>query len=142
MVPHVLASRPSKTSTPQEREIARSHLLRNIALLGGAILASQDTQGRPSLGWLADDRRQRLATDAGRTAKQLTGTAKRAGKGVVKEAKRTGRGVAKEARRAAERAAKDAQHATKSVTRDLKVAGSDALTHVAGAQRRLEHALS
>ncbi|MHB1007793.1 MAG: DoxX family protein [Propionibacteriaceae bacterium] len=142
MVPHVLASRPSKTSTLQEREIARSHLLRNVALLGGAILASQDTQGRPSFAWLADDRRQRLATDAGRTAKQLTGTAKRAGKGVVKEAKRTGRGVAKEARRAAERAAKDAQHAKKAVTRDLKVAGSGALSQVAGAQRRLEHALS
>jgi uncharacterized membrane protein YphA (DoxX/SURF4 family) len=131
MVPHVIASRPSKGSTAEEREIAKSHLLRNIALLGGAILASLDTQGHPSLAWLADDRRQRLAGDAERTAKHLTGSAKR-----------TGRGVAKKARRAAERAAKDAQHAKKSVTRELKLAGSEAKSQVAGAQRRLEHALS
>jgi uncharacterized membrane protein YphA (DoxX/SURF4 family) len=142
MVPHVLASRPSKAATAEEREIAKSHMLRNVALLGGAIIAAQDTQGRPSIAWLADDRRQRLTTDAGRTAKQLSGSAKRAGKGVVKEAKRTGRGVAKEARRAAERAAKDAQYATKSVSRELKLAGTEAKSQVAGAQRRLEHALS
>jgi uncharacterized membrane protein YphA (DoxX/SURF4 family) len=142
MVPHVIASRPSKNSTAEEREIAKSHLLRNVALLGGAILASLDTQGRPSLAWLADDRRQRLATDAERTAKHLTGTAKRTGQGVVTEAKRTGRGVAKKARRAAERAAKDAQHAKKSVARELKLAGVEAKSQVAGAQRHLEHALS
>ncbi len=131
MVPHVIASRPSKGSTAEEREIAKSQLLRNVALLGGAILASLDTQGRPSLAWLADDRRQRLAGDAERTAKHLTGSAKR-----------TGRGMAKKARRAAERAAKDAQIAKKSVTRELKLAGSEAKSQVAGAQRRLEHALS
>lgn len=131
MVPHVIASRPTKGSTAEEREIAKSQLLRNVALLGGAILASLDTQGRPSLAWLADDRRQRLAGDAERTAKHLTGSAKR-----------TGRGVAKNARKAAERAAKDAQHAKKSVTRELKLAGNEAKSQVAGAQRRLEHALS
>ena len=131
LIPHVIASRPTKNSTAEEREIAKSHLLRNVALLGGAILASLDTQGRPSLAWLADDRRQRLAGDAERTAKHLTGSAKR-----------TGRGVAKSARKAAERAAKDAQHAKKSVTRELKLAGSEAKSQVAGAQRRLEHALS
>jgi uncharacterized membrane protein YphA (DoxX/SURF4 family) len=131
MIPHVMASRSSKGSTSEEREIAKSQLLRNVALLGGAILASLDTQGRPSLAWLADDRRQRLAGDAERTAKHLTGSAKR-----------TGRGVAKSARRAAERAAKDAQHAKKSVTRELRLASSEAKSQVAGAQRRLEHALS
>ena len=131
MIPHVMASRSSKGSTPEEREIAKSQLLRNVALLGGAILASLDTQGRPSLAWLADDRRQRLAGDAERTAKHLTGSAKR-----------TGRGVAKSARKAAERAAKDALHAKKSVTRELKLAGSEAKSQVTGAQRRLEHVLS
>ena len=131
LIPHVIASRPTKNSTAEEREIAKSHLLRNVALLGGTILASLDTQGRPSLAWLADDRRQRLAGDAERTAKHLTGSAKR-----------TGRGVAKRAHKAAERAAKDAQHAKKSVTRELKLAGNEAKSQVAGAQRRLEHALS
>jgi len=131
MIPHVIASRPTKNSTAEERQIAKSLLLRNVALLGGAILASQDTQGRPSLAWLADDRRQRLAGDAERTVKQVTGTAKR-----------TGRGVAKKARRAAEQAAKDARRAKKSVARELTLAGHEAKAQVAGAQRRVEHALS
>ena len=130
MVPHVIASRPLKSSTAEEREIAKSHLLRNVALLGGAILASLDTQGRPSLAWLADDRRQRLAGDAERTAKHLTGSAKR-----------TGRGVAKKARKTAERAVRDAKVAKRSVTRELKLAGGEARSQVVGAQRRLEHAL-
>ncbi len=131
MVPHVIASRPSKGATSEERQIAQSHLLRNIALLGGAILASLDTQGRPSLAWLADDRRQRLASDAGRTVNQLSGNAKR-----------TGRGFAKSAQRAAEQAAKDAKTTRKALARELKLAGTEAKLQAAGAQRKLEHALS
>ncbi len=131
MVPHVLASRPSKASTPEQRDVAKSHLLRNVALLGGAILASQDTQGRPSLAWLADDRRQRLASEAERTRRQLT-----------EGAKRTGRGVAKDARRVAGQAAKDAKSAQRSLARELKLAAKEAQLQVSGAQRHIEHALS
>lgn len=131
MIPHVIASRPTKGSTSAEKEIAMSRLLRNVALLGGAILASQDTQGKPSLGWLADDRRQRLTKDAVRTKNQLTGSAKR-----------TGRGIAKEARRAAELATKEAKYAKKSVARELKIAGNEVSSQVEEAQRRLERALS
>ncbi len=131
LVPHVIASRPSKGATSEERQIAQSHLLRNVALLGGAILAAQDTQGRPSLAWLADDRRQRLAADAERTANQLSGSAKR-----------TGRGFAKSAKRAAEQAAKDAKTTRRALARELKLAGSEAKLQVAGAQRKIEHALS
>ena len=39
MVPHVLASIPDKTSPKDERTAARSVLLRNVALLGGAMMA-------------------------------------------------------------------------------------------------------
>lgn len=131
LVPHVIASRPSKGATSEERQIAQSHLLRNVALLGGAILASLDTQGRPSLAWLADDRRQRLTSEAERTANQLSGTAKR-----------TGRGLAKSAKRAAEQAAKDAKTTRKALSRELKLASSQAKLQVAGAQRQIEHALS
>lgn len=131
MVPHVLASRPTKSDTAEEREIAKSLLLRNVALLGGAILASLDTQGRPSMAWLADDRRQRLTSEANRTAKQLGG-----------RAQRTGRGAAKKAKRVAEQAAKDAKAARTSLARELKLASSEAKRQVAGAQHQLEHALS
>lgn len=131
MVPHVISSRPSKGATSEERQIAQSQLLRNVALLGGAILASLDTQGRPSLAWLADDRRQRLASDAERAATQFTGNAKR-----------TGRGLAKSARRAADQATKDAKTTRKALARELKLAGSQAKLQVAGAQRTIEQALS
>ena len=47
MVPHVLASIPDKTSPKDERTAARSVLLRNVALLGGAMMASRDTAGHP-----------------------------------------------------------------------------------------------
>lgn len=131
LVPHVIASRPSKGATSEERQIAQSQLLRNVALLGGAILASLDTQGRPSIAWLADDRRQRLASEAERTANQL-------GAG----AKRWGRGLTKDAKRAAEQAAKDTKSTRKALARELKLAGSQAKLKAAGAQRQIEHALS
>lgn len=71
MVPHVLASRAPKTATPDEKTTARSLLLRNIALLGAALIAAQDTEGRPSLGWLAHDSSRRLSSAASRGKKSL-----------------------------------------------------------------------
>lgn len=48
MVPHVLASIPDKTSPKDERTAARSVLLRNVALLGGAMMASATPQATPA----------------------------------------------------------------------------------------------
>ncbi|MDO5287596.1 MAG: DoxX family protein [Actinomycetia bacterium] len=98
MVPHVLASRPSRAASAEQREIAKSQLLRNVALLGGAILASLDTQGKPSLAWLAADRRERLTTEARRTGRQLALGARRTGKGVAQDTRRAARTTAQEAR--------------------------------------------
>lgn len=62
MVPHVLASNPLKVPSA-EREAARALLTKNVALTGGVLLASQDTEGRPDLGWRRQDRRLRMARD-------------------------------------------------------------------------------
>ncbi len=62
MVPHVMASMPKRDMTPVQKSHARSILLRNVALLGAALIASQDTQGRPSLGYRAKQTQHKLAT--------------------------------------------------------------------------------
>jgi len=38
---------------PQARAGQRIHFFKNVAMLGGLILAAVDTEGRPSLGWRA-----------------------------------------------------------------------------------------
>ncbi|MCQ9162900.1 MULTISPECIES: DoxX family protein [unclassified Arthrobacter] len=45
--------RSSATDTKEAKAHRRSQLARNIGLLGGALLASVDTAGRPGLAWRA-----------------------------------------------------------------------------------------
>lgn len=98
MVPHVLAGRHSDL----DRAAARSLTLRNVALLGAALVVSQDTRGRPSLTWRARDTRRRIAQQANRAVRsaardaapgvQLTGRALRAARRqATKQAKRAHR---------------------------------------------------
>lgn len=91
MVPHVAASQPFKGRTAEEKERNRSLFLRNLALLGGVILAAQDTQGKPSLGWRAADAQRRLSHAADRQLgaldKSATKAAKRAEKSLRKAQK-------------------------------------------------------
>jgi uncharacterized membrane protein YphA (DoxX/SURF4 family) len=153
MIPHVLASRPGKLSTPEERQIAQSQLLRNVALLGGAILASLDTQGKPDLAWLAADRKQRLSASAERATKSLTREARRTADGLSKDAVRTTEDMAKgfgrtartlrrEAAIAKKTVAREAKVAQKAMKRELKLAGAQARLQVQGAQNALGDALS
>ncbi len=57
MVPHVLASDPRGAVNKSE---ARSIFVRNLALAGAALVLSQDTHGKPSLFWRANDSANRL----------------------------------------------------------------------------------
>ncbi|HHU39680.1 MAG TPA: DoxX family membrane protein, partial [Propionibacterium sp.] len=52
MLPHVLAANP-KDASPSEKNTVRSLFVRNLALLGAALVVSQDTAGQPSLLWRA-----------------------------------------------------------------------------------------
>ncbi len=76
MVPHVLASRPAKGATAEEQAASRSVLLRNVALLGATLIASQDTQGKPSLGYRANQQAQSLSKVAAKEKRQLERSAK------------------------------------------------------------------
>ncbi|MDY6049804.1 MAG: DoxX family protein [Corynebacterium sp.] len=53
-IPTILARNAFwKSEDPQEKESRRNGLLTNVALLGGLLLTSADTAGKPSLGWRA-----------------------------------------------------------------------------------------
>lgn len=98
MVPHVMASRPAKGASAEERTAARSVMLRNVALLGAALIASQDTQGRPSLGYRANKQAHAISKAAAKEKKDLEKQAKAL---TSPSNKRTAKKQAKKARKQA-----------------------------------------
>jgi uncharacterized membrane protein YphA (DoxX/SURF4 family) len=48
---------------PRERAMQQIHFFKNLGLLGGLLLATADTHGKPSLGWRTK-RAARIATDS------------------------------------------------------------------------------
>ena len=59
-------------SDPTTRAAQRIHFFKNISMLGGLLLASVDTEGRPGVAWRA----KRAASDVRREAKHLRKTAR------------------------------------------------------------------
>ncbi|MFC8038600.1 DoxX family membrane protein [Paenarthrobacter sp. NPDC057355] len=60
--------RSADISTKEARSARKAQLLKNISLTGGVLLASVDTEGRPSIAWRAEH----LAADARKvTGKQI-----------------------------------------------------------------------
>ena len=47
--------------SPQAKAMQRAHFLKNLAILGGLIIAATDTEGAPSLGWRARRAAKRAA---------------------------------------------------------------------------------
>ena len=68
---------------PQDRAAQRTRFLTNLGLLGGVLIASVDTEGRPGLAW----RSERAAKDARRAAGHAKKDAKRAGRSARREAR-------------------------------------------------------
>jgi len=67
LVPTTLAGhRYWEVEDKQERAQQRIHFLKNVALLGGLLIAAADTAGNPSLGW-----RRRHAVEAARRRLRL-----------------------------------------------------------------------
>ncbi len=61
-----------EVSDPEGAKEQRQHFLKNVAVLGGLLIATGDTEGKPSAAWRA----RRVAKDAQREAGQLASTAK------------------------------------------------------------------
>ncbi len=94
----VAVAAPAKDASQDERKDARREMLVRGALLGGALLGAMDLQGRPSLGWRAEQRRKVAAKHAAELSD-------RTGK-MTRKAR-------KQARKAAKRAKKQAKKATR-----------------------------
>lgn len=59
-------------SDPQIRANQRNHFFKNISMTGGLILASVDTEGKPSIAWRAKRKARRAAHAASEQAQRLT----------------------------------------------------------------------
>lgn len=107
MVPQLLASNPfagegkGKEPSPD--------FLRNIALTGGVLLASGDTEGQPNLAYRAKYRAEALSREAEHTKAA-----------VAREAARTTKTLSREGKRAAKKAKKMADRAGKTIEGALK----------------------
>ena len=106
MVPQLLASNPFGSSSGQG---AKNDFLRNVALTGGALLASGDTEGQPNLAYRAKSRAESLGRGAEHTKAA-----------VAREAVRTKKTLEREGKRAARRAKSVAHRATKTIEGALK----------------------
>ena len=73
LVPSTIAKHPFwRVQDPEERAQDRNHFLKNISLLGGVLIASADTEGKPSLAWRAQRGGEKLAKGTRRASKKLT----------------------------------------------------------------------
>jgi uncharacterized membrane protein YphA (DoxX/SURF4 family) len=70
MVPHVLVANPLKAKGA-ERTVVGSQLNKNLALLGGVLLAAQDTEGKPNIAWRVRTQKQLLAKEAAKRKAEL-----------------------------------------------------------------------
>jgi uncharacterized membrane protein YphA (DoxX/SURF4 family) len=50
--------------SPQSKAMQRAHFMKNLAIVGGLIIAATDTEGAPSLGWRARRAAKRVAKTA------------------------------------------------------------------------------
>lgn len=79
IVPTTLAGHPFwREQDPAVRRQQRTHFLKNVGLLGGVLLASVDTAGKPGLSWRAQQAVQDSRRGVGRTAKDARHAAKAA----------------------------------------------------------------
>lgn len=131
MVPHVIASRPDKNASAEEKTAARSVMLHNVALLGAALIASQDTQGKPSLGYRANKQAAALSKAASKEkkglekqAKQLTSPSNK--RKAKKHAAKLQKQLVSQARDAQKVAASQAREAQKAAAKQAKQLKKDA----------------
>jgi uncharacterized membrane protein YphA (DoxX/SURF4 family) len=149
LLPTTIGKYPFWSRTdPAERAADRDHFLKNISLLGGVLIASRDTEGKPSLGYRATKTGQQLAADTkkaqrkvSKETKELTdaalaegallvgavvGTSRRGRKQAAKQLKAAKATASKQAAEATQAAAKAAKQAQKDATKFAKSAGSEA----------------
>ncbi len=98
MLPHVLAANPLKAKSGADRAAVQSQLGKNVALLGGVMLAAQDTEGKPTIAWRVRTQKQLLAKEAARRKAEL----ERDARGTAEDAARLARRSVRKARKGVE----------------------------------------
>jgi uncharacterized membrane protein YphA (DoxX/SURF4 family) len=79
LVPSTIAKHPFwKVQDPEERAQDRTHFLKNVSLVGGVLIAAQDTEGKPSLAWRARRSGEALAKETRKASKKLSRSTGRA----------------------------------------------------------------
>lgn len=142
IIPSTLARHPFwSRDTPEAKANDRVHFLKNTSLLGGVLLASADTEGKPSIAWRAQTTGHAIAKDTRRQTQKLTrrGTGLgKTGRGALDAALASGTGlvgtVVKQTRKAqktAQKQAKAAQKQAKSVQKQAKSLQKQAKKRVA-----------
>jgi uncharacterized membrane protein YphA (DoxX/SURF4 family) len=142
LVPTTIARHPFWSRTDREERIhERQQFVKNVGLLGGVIIASRDTEGKPGLVWRANEGRE-LAVKRTRKAKKAakkalqhnrsgaaaigTGLASasdalgEAVSGVVTEGRKARKQAAKRAEEARKQAVKRAEEARKAARKSAK----------------------
>ena len=77
LVPTTLAGHPFwKEDDPQQRKTQRIQFLKNMAMMGGVLLAAVDTAGKPGLAWRAQNIANRSQREAKRALKTTAREAK------------------------------------------------------------------
>ncbi len=118
LVPATLARHAFwKRTDPAQKAADRSALLKNIALLGGLVIAGIDTEGRPSLTWRA--RRGRRQAGAKVSARVEQG--RRAVRRQAKQARRDGRSAVRAAAHGVGDAARTASSEARLAAKDLQL---------------------
>jgi uncharacterized membrane protein YphA (DoxX/SURF4 family) len=144
LVPSTIARYPFWTrEDPQQRADDRQHFLKNASLLGGVLLASVDTQGKPSLSYRAHKGGEALAKDtkkASRKVKKSTGALTNAalaeGAMLAGAVVTQSRKAKKQAARQATQARRSAQRAAKPVIKEARHTARDAQKQLAEAQKK------
>jgi uncharacterized membrane protein YphA (DoxX/SURF4 family) len=72
LVPSTLAKYPFWSQSGDEAAASRSHFAKNVSLLGGVLLASRDTEGKPGIAWRAQAGGHAIAKSTSKTSKKLT----------------------------------------------------------------------
>lgn len=77
LVPTTVAGHPYWQETdPDAKATQKIHFFKNVSMLGGLMIASVDTEGKPGVAWRA----RRAAKDARREARHLATSARREAK--------------------------------------------------------------
>lgn len=130
LIPTTIARHPFWSRTdPEQKAYDRNQFVKNVSLLGGVVIASRDTEGKPGIAWRANETReaaQKRGRKAKKAAKKAVKNTRRnevttaaIGSGlalvgeVADESRKARKQAAKRAKAAADRAQKEAKQARK-----------------------------